>query len=113
MRRSPLWRLVAALAVFALLVSGISTASVVAALPCDVTMASDAPCHEHQQGGDSDDQHSAPASRACFAKCPAPLLTGAAMGSAEPCLVRSSSYMAVCPSLSGIHVAPPLHPPRI
>ncbi|PSA84281.1 hypothetical protein BT093_11775, partial [Corynebacterium diphtheriae] len=76
MRACPLRRLVTALAVLALLLTGFSAASGTAAEPpCEMGMAMSggAPCDEGHGDAPDGARHGA-AALACFAKCPAPVL---------------------------------------
>lgn len=112
MRGRPLMRIVAALAVVALLLAGFASTSVVLAdAPCTMAMGSTDGAGDHGQPSVPKHTKQAPASLMCFAKCPAALLdrpgAPARLIFAKVHLLPSRQL-----ALAGIGVDPPLHPPR-
>ena len=114
MRGGPFRRLVAALAVVALLLTGFAVASVAADAPCatPVAMAGGAPCNDGHQDDAPDGPKHAPAALACFAKCPAPVLDRAAAPIGAFTFVQASLWAPLQAVPAGVGVDPPLHPPR-
>lgn len=110
---SPFTRLISALVVVILLLTGFAAASVAADAPCLMPTAASMPCADEHQSGTPDDQGQGSAALACFAKCPAATLDRliAPMG---PLLVVRLFHSPPPPdALFGIGVEPPRHPPRI
>lgn len=113
MRRRPFRRLIAALAVLALLLAGFAASSVAADGPCAMAMDASAPCdHDHDSGPDRAKQGAA-AALMCFAKCPLPVPEGGAGPVAGLTLSGAPLLPPRSSTLPGIGVAPPLEPPRV
>ncbi|UZO94611.1 hypothetical protein [Roseomonas mucosa] len=114
MRGGPFRRLVAALAVVALLLAGFAAASVAADAPCvmPMPMAADMPCDGGHQDNAPDGSKQAPAALACFAKCPAPALDRAVAPMVGFTFVQLPLWAPPPAVPAGVGVDPPLHPPR-